>query len=168
MRSPRNILARIGTSFKECVEFCGGYAEGGPGKIISGGPMMGIAMYTDEVPVIAGTSGILALPEGEARLPEPGACLHCGRCHRVCPMRLQPYAIEDALTAHDAGRAARFGAQHCIEMRRLRLHLPRAAAFGAEYTPGQGIGARQRRRPEASALKIRKRLFNAAERTARA
>lgn len=115
VRSPRNILARIGTSFKECVEFCGGYAEGGPGKILSGGPMMGVAMYTDEVPVIAGTSGILALPEGEARLPEPGACLHCGRCHRVCPMRLQPYAIEDAILARDAGRAARFGAQHCIE-----------------------------------------------------
>jgi electron transport complex protein RnfC len=77
--------------------------------------MMGVAMYTDEVPVIAGTSGILALPEGEALLPESGACMHCGRCHRMCPMNLQPYAIEDALLARDAGRAARFGAQHCIE-----------------------------------------------------
>jgi len=65
--------------------------------------------------VIAGTSGILALPESQARVPEPSACLHCGRCHLVCPMNLQPYAIEDALIGRDAGRAARFGAQHCIE-----------------------------------------------------
>jgi len=115
VRSPRNVLARIGTSFKDCIEFCGGYVEAGPAKLISGGPMMGIAMYTDEVPVIAGTSGILALPESQARVPEPSACLHCGRCHLVCPMNLQPYAIEDALIGRDAGRAARFGAQHCIE-----------------------------------------------------
>ena len=115
VRSPRNILARIGTSFRECVEFSGGYKEGGPAKIISGGPMMGFAMYTDEVPVIAGTSGILAFPEAEALLPESAACLHCGRCHRVCPMHLQPYAIEDAFLSRDAGRAARFGAQHCVE-----------------------------------------------------
>ena len=113
--TPRTVLARIGTSFKECVEFCGGYKEGEPGKLLSGGPMMGIALYTDEVPVIAGTSGILALQKGEALLPEPSACMHCGRCHLVCPMNLQPYAIEDAILAHDAGRAARFGAQHCIE-----------------------------------------------------
>ena len=54
-------------------------------------------------------------PEEEALLPEPAACLHCGRCHRVCPMHLQPYAIEDAFLSRDAGRAARFGAQHCVE-----------------------------------------------------
>jgi electron transport complex protein RnfC len=112
---PGNLLVRIGTSFKACVEFCGGYAPGGPEKIISGGPMMGVALYTDEVPVIAGTSGILALSGEEARLPEPAACMRCGRCHRVCPMNLQPYAIEDAILARDAGKAARFYAQQCIE-----------------------------------------------------
>lgn len=146
VRSPRNILARIGASFKECVAFCGGYAEGGPGKLISGGPMMGVAIYTDEVPVIAGTSGILALPEGEALLPEPGACLHCGRCHRVCPMRLQPYAIEDALAAHDAGRAARFGAQHCIECGACgyicpaRRHLVQNMRLAKALVRGSAVG----------------------------
>jgi len=112
---PGNLLVRIGTSFKACVDFCGGYMPGGPEKIVSGGPMMGVALYTDEVPVIAGTSGILALSGDEARLPEPAACMRCGRCHRVCPMNLQPYAIEDAILARDAAKAARFYAQQCIE-----------------------------------------------------
>ncbi len=115
VREPGNLLVRIGTSFRQCVEFLGGYQEGGAEKILSGGPMMGVALYSDHVPVIAGTSGILALSGEEARIPDPTACMHCGRCHRVCPMELQPYAIEDAIIARDAAKAARFGAQSCIE-----------------------------------------------------
>lgn len=115
VKAPANLKVRIGTSFRACIEACGGYVPGGPEKLVSGGPMMGVSLYTDEVPVIAGTSGILALTGSFARVPEPTACLHCGRCHRVCPIGLQPYAIDDAVTARDVAKAARFYAQQCIE-----------------------------------------------------
>ena len=115
VKEPSNLKVRIGTSFRACVEACGGYVDGGPEKLVSGGPMMGVSLYTDEVPVIAGTSGILALTSALAHVPEPTACLHCGRCHRVCPIGLQPYAIDDAVAARDVAKAARFYAQQCIE-----------------------------------------------------
>ncbi len=112
---PKNLRVRIGTSLRECVRFCGGYLGEAPEKLIAGGPMMGTALYTDDVPVIAGTSGIIALSGACAHVPEPSACLRCGRCHQVCPMGLQPYAIEEAICARDAAKAARFYAHQCIE-----------------------------------------------------
>jgi len=115
VREPGNLLVRIGTSFRACVDFCGGYLSGGPEKLVSGGPMMGTALFSDEVPVIAGTSGILVLSGAEAHVPPESACVRCGRCHRVCPINLQPYAIQDAIEVNDAGKAARFSALDCIE-----------------------------------------------------
>lgn len=115
VREPGNLRVRIGTSFRECIDFCGGYIEGGPQKIVSGGPMMGVALMGDDAPVIAGTSGILAMSEEQAHVPEPTACLHCGRCHRACPVGLQPYAIDEAILVRDVAKAARFFAQQCID-----------------------------------------------------
>jgi len=67
VREPKNCMARIGTPFHTLIDFCGGYTENAA-KIINGGPMMGIAQTTDEVPVIKGTSGILVLDEKSAQL----------------------------------------------------------------------------------------------------
>lgn len=114
VNSPGNILARIGTSFRDCIAFCGGVKED-TGKILSGGPMMGVAQYTDEVPVIAGTSGILVLSGKEAHVPPPSPCIHCGRCYQVCPAGLQPYIILAAVDRGDAAQAALFHALDCVE-----------------------------------------------------
>src|SRR5699024_5175583 len=87
IKEPKNLIVKIGTPFKDVIEQCGGYA-GTPGKIIMGGPMMGIGQYTDEVPVIKGTSGILVLTQEEAK-PEPEQpCIKCGKCLEVCPVNL--------------------------------------------------------------------------------
>ena len=115
VREPANLVARIGTSVGDLIEYCGGYREGGAGKLIAGGPMMGVALASDEVPMIAGTSGVLALTADEAIVPEPSACMRCGRCHYVCPMNLQPYAIDAAIAVENVGLAARFNAHECIE-----------------------------------------------------
>ncbi len=113
---PGNLEVRIGTSFAECIKFCGGYTGSvAPSKIISGGPMMGTALFSDDVPVTAATAGILALTEAQAHVPPESACIHCGNCYRVCPINLQPYAIEDAIMANDAAKAAQFSALDCIE-----------------------------------------------------
>jgi electron transport complex protein RnfC len=87
---PRNLLVKIGTLVSQLVEECGGLTSG-VAKVISGGPMMGFALYSLDVPVTKGTSGILALPEeGIVHAEDFGPCIRCGRCIDICPMGLMP------------------------------------------------------------------------------
>jgi len=91
IKEKKNLRVRIGTTFKDVIQYCGGFTAE-PAKVISGGPMMGIAQYTLEVPVIKGTSAILVLNSPEkpsAEMP----CIRCGRCVDNCPMKLFPYAV---------------------------------------------------------------------------
>jgi electron transport complex protein RnfC len=90
IREPGNMLVRVGTLMSDVIEQCGGLAEGAV-KVISGGPMMGFAQWSLDVPVTKGTSGILVLTEDEyAHSDEYFACIRCGRCVDVCPMGLNP------------------------------------------------------------------------------
>ena len=87
---PKNLMVKVGTMVSEIVAECGGLKDD-TAKVISGGPMMGFALYTLETPVTKGTSGILALPESEVRhVDKFGPCIRCGRCIEVCPMGLMP------------------------------------------------------------------------------
>jgi electron transport complex protein RnfC len=92
VKDPKNFLARIGTPFSQLIEEAGGLTDDAA-KVIAGGPMMGTSQYTLDVPVIKGTSGILALPRSEVSLESYGPCIRCGRCIDACPMQLQPSAI---------------------------------------------------------------------------
>jgi len=84
---PGNYLVPIGTPFSWVLEAAGGLSEGAS-QVVMGGPMMGIAQRTLDVPVVKGTSGILALAEGIP--PEEGTCIRCARCVDHCPMGLMP------------------------------------------------------------------------------
>lgn len=88
VREPKNLLTRVGTSFYELIEECGG-AKDDVGKILSGGLMQGIAEYRD-VPVIKGTGCIIVLSRERSKLPEERACIRCGTCVDVCPIGLIP------------------------------------------------------------------------------
>ncbi|WP_326909353.1 electron transport complex subunit RsxC [Sedimentibacter sp. MB31-C6] len=114
IQNPKNLYIRIGTLFKDVIEQCGGYSEE-PGKLINGGPMMGIAQYTDEVPVIKGTSGILVLNKKDAEVPEPSNCIRCGKCVSICPVNLQPYMISRQAILNNFEEADKFHATDCIE-----------------------------------------------------
>lgn len=89
IKEPKNLLLRIGTSFKEAIDYCGGFSKN-PEKIIMGGPMMGFAQSTLEVTVIKGVSGILALSSEVVNSGEESPCIRCGRCVKACPMGLVP------------------------------------------------------------------------------
>lgn len=89
IKEPQNVIVPIGTAINEVVEFCGGYKEE-PRKLLMGGPMMGIALIDDTLPVLKQNNAILAFDEKEARLSEPTDCIRCGRCVSACPMRLMP------------------------------------------------------------------------------
>ncbi|MBD3287146.1 electron transport complex subunit RsxC [candidate division WOR-3 bacterium] len=113
---PRNLLVRIGTLCSDIVSFCGGLKPD-VSKFISGGPMMGIAQSTLDVPVIKGTSGLLFLT-GKRNIfrtaPEVN-CLRCGKCVGICPMRLVP--CENARMAEygKLEKAEDWGILDCIE-----------------------------------------------------
>ena len=95
VKSPKNVIVPIGTSLRDVAEFAGGFREP-PKKIIMGGPMMGIAVPSLDEVVIKNTNALLFLAEKDAVLPEPTACIKCGRCIAHCPLRLMPADIETA------------------------------------------------------------------------
>lgn len=86
---PKNLLLRVGATFAQAVELCGGFSAP-PAKLIMGGPMMGMAQCRLDVPVIKGTSGILALSAADVNAGEEKPCIRCGRCVDACPMGLVP------------------------------------------------------------------------------
>ncbi len=104
----------IGMSFREVFEAAGGFKET-PQKIIMGGPMMGMAQVSLDVPVIKTTSGILALTKKECGYAPESPCLRCGKCVDVCPMHLMPGAIANAADIDDIEKAEKLCADSCVE-----------------------------------------------------
>ncbi len=114
IHEPKNLRVRIGTPVGVLLEACGGFTER-PGKLVFGGPMMGISQYTTDVPVIKGTSGILVLPASEVQMKEAQTCLRCGTCVRVCPMNLLPNAIGVSAIRDRFDEAEKHYLLDCIE-----------------------------------------------------
>ncbi|MFC2115529.1 electron transport complex subunit RsxC [Bacteroidota bacterium] len=92
LANPGNFLVRIGTPVSTLIEAAGGLPEN-TGKVISGGPMMGKALNSLDVPVIKGSSSVLLLPETESKRKEIQNCIRCTKCVTVCPMGLEPYLL---------------------------------------------------------------------------
>lgn len=93
VKEPGNFLVRVGTLLSELINAAGGFTSQ-TGKVIAGGPMMGFAVSSLDVPVTKGTSGVLVLPEeGIFHADDFQPCIRCSRCVDVCPMQLQPGLI---------------------------------------------------------------------------
>ena len=115
IKEPKNLIVKIGTSFKDVIEQCGGFNEGAPGKIIMGGPMMGLSQYTIEVPVIKGSGGILVLTEEEAKPIPMGPCIKCGKCVEACPVKLQPLYLSNYSLRGKFDKTEKFHVLDCVE-----------------------------------------------------
>ncbi len=114
VKEPKNVRVKVGTPLRDLIDFCGGQ-DGPPHKIIMGGPMMGLAQYSLDVPVTKGTSGVLVLSEEDSPYIEEEPCIRCGRCLNACPMHLMPCNIADAAAAEDWDDADRYGVLDCVE-----------------------------------------------------
>jgi len=112
IKEPQNLWVRIGTLFGDIISECGGLL-GNPEKIVAGGPMMGIAQHTLDVPLIKGTSGILVMNEVET-IPE-GECIRCGKCVDVCPVYLMPTLIAQNVKHKDWESVRRYNPFDCME-----------------------------------------------------
>ncbi len=112
--TPKNIIAPIGTQIHDIIEFCGGY-KAEPKKILMGGPMMGRAIFSDEMPIVKNNNAILAFSGEKAYIPEETACINCGRCHKACPFNLLPTALAAAYERRDAEELSRLQVMQCME-----------------------------------------------------
>lgn len=111
---PSNFRVRVGTPTSALVEAAGGLPED-TGKIISGGPMMGRAIASLNVPVTKGTSGILLIPKEESKRGEVITCIRCSRCVSVCPIGLEPYLLMTLSEKQIFDRAEEDKIMDCIE-----------------------------------------------------
>ncbi len=109
----KNVEVILGTSVADVIAFCGGYRET-PGKILMGGPMMGLALPDDKQPILKQNNAILALTREEAALPTPNPCIRCGRCVNACPMNLSPVESCEAYEARDLEMLKTLNADVCI------------------------------------------------------
>lgn len=111
---PQNFQVRIGTPFLDLVEMAGGLNDKTE-RVISGGPMMGIAQSDLAVPVVKATNSILCLLRDKNGAAENPVCLRCGKCVAVCPMRLQPLYLYRYEKAGDLKELERLHLMDCIE-----------------------------------------------------
>jgi electron transport complex protein RnfC len=108
-----NLKVRVGTLLSDIVTYLGGTQD--LLKIVSGGPMMGFAMSTLDVPITKTTSGVLFLNSEETDTGEYGPCIHCGWCLQACPMGLQPKEVAIYVEAGKGHLTEKFGVFDCFE-----------------------------------------------------
>lgn len=121
IKNPKNLIARIGTPFQNAIDFCGGWDDG-VDTIIMGGPMMGLSQWSLDVPVIKGTSGILAW--STPKPAEEFACIRCGRCINHCPMGLAPTQLMKYVKYDQLSSAEAWGILDCVECGSCQYSCP--------------------------------------------
>ena len=123
INQPCNLLVPFGTSHAQLVEEAGGMDENAE-KILSGGPMMGQAMFTLDVPVIKGSSALLVFKQDEIAHATMTNCLNCGKCAQVCPEGLICAKIAQAATADDMEGFVKMHGMECIECGTCNYNCP--------------------------------------------
>jgi electron transport complex protein RnfC len=123
LQNPGNFLVRMGTPMKDLIDACGGMPEG-DNKLLAGGPMMGKALTSVEVPICKGTNSVTIISGDEARRKEPQPCIRCAKCVWVCPMGLEPYLLAKLSEVKNWERAEREDIVNCIECGSCQFTCP--------------------------------------------
>ena len=114
LKAPGNFLVRMGTPMQDLIDACGGMPEG-DNKLLAGGPMMGKALTSTEVPICKGTNSVTIISDDEARRKDPEPCIRCAKCVGACPMGLEPYLLAKLYEVKNWERAEKDDIISCIE-----------------------------------------------------
>jgi len=114
VKEPLNVWVRIGTILSDLMAALGGFAKA-PARVIVGGPMMGVAQYTMDIPITKRTGGILFLSKERDVRDEETVCIRCGKCVEVCPMELVPTTLMNYVKADRFQEAKGLGIMNCYE-----------------------------------------------------
>lgn len=114
IQNPQNFNVRTGSNYKDLIDEAGGFIEE-PEKIISGGPMMGTALFSTNVPVTKTSSALLCMKKDEVAEIEQSNCIHCGRCVSACPSRLVPQMMVKAVKVGDYEAFEKLNGMECYE-----------------------------------------------------
>lgn len=150
VKSPCNLEVSLGCSHQAVLDAAGGFS-GQPEKLISGGPMMGTAMYTLDIPVQKTSSSILAFLEDPVADNPPTNCIHCGRCVAACPEKLVPQMLQDAADHDDFARFEKLGGMECIECGCCTIVCPARRTLTQSCKYGKTSVNRLRREAKAKA-----------------
>ena len=123
LQKPGNFLVRMGTPMKDLIDACGGMPEG-DNKLLAGGPMMGKALTSVEVPICKGTNSVTIISDDEARRKEPQPCIRCAKCVVACPMGLEPYLLAKVSEVKNWERAEAEDIVNCIECGSCQFTCP--------------------------------------------
>ncbi|MGM9578122.1 MAG: electron transport complex subunit RsxC, partial [Evtepia sp.] len=137
LMEPKNLLVPIGTSFNDLIEACG-YSEN-PYKVLSGGPMMGVAQYDLSVPTIKGVNAITVLGRKNEYAVEEPQCLRCGKCIDACPMKLMPVLMYKALQSNDVEEMKANNIMDCIECGSCAYTCPASVPLVLGFKVGKQI-----------------------------
>jgi Na+-translocating ferredoxin:NAD+ oxidoreductase subunit C len=113
VREPKNIESPIGALMSDLIEFCGGFAQR-PERLVHGGPMMGAPLPGLDIPVVKGTSGLLALTADEINDRPADPCIRCGSCVAICACGLVPVELAAHIRHDDLEGAAHLGVMDCV------------------------------------------------------
>ena len=113
VKTPSNLKLRVGTSYEQAFEACGGLC-GDIGKIFAGGPMTGLCAADTSVSITKATNGIVAFSQKQAKQVEESACIRCARCAQVCPIGLRPYQLRAEIDKPDLELAKKHGLLDCV------------------------------------------------------
>ncbi len=149
INTPRNLEVPLGTLVSAVFDYCGGFGES-PARLLMGGPMMGQLLPHAEVPIVKGSSGVIALTEAEVAINRPRPCIRCGSCINACPCGLLPLEMAARSRKGDLQGAVDYGLMDCIACGSCSYvcpsHIPLVQYFS--YAKGE-LAARRRHKQKA-------------------
>ena len=135
---PGNFLVRMGTPFAQLINACGGMPEG-DNKVLAGGPMMGKAVNSLDVPVCKGTNAVTVLSGSDAVRKPAEPCIRCGKCVSVCPMGLEPYLLATKSALHLYDGLEEHGITSCISCGSCQFTCPAHRPILDNILLGKGV-----------------------------